>query len=447
MICLASANQGVRLAKLTRANQIWILKPQEEDLIKGAKYAAISMPWTFNRMGANTRSRGQCDRAMRIAKGIVAQEVLRRELINRGIKCPTQEKSHRDTDLFDFHIEINGSESKLDLKTINYYSDYRGTGRERLSPELIIKYAAYSGPRWHTFFPMPVPHSQIDQSKEAYCFAISESADFRRNPLGNRSRNVLAAFPTGDWYAFFTSSKLCALREEARKGFYLRIKYTGTTLLSKPQITLRCIGEWEKKTNVFTIALSNNREERRVGPFSCLASFQIPTEIYNELEGHVEISVDKNEFVKEIFNTTGRDVNTAPSGALVLHKTDFCNLILPRDYKLYFIGWIPKETFLKECRKYPAWIWPVNAENPKENTPWTQITESDATHIERAGFSDCIQDKPRRFNAGWLKTTGIGNGGACCYVFPNIGGGRGGFLETNLYVLPQDLYRMDSLGT
>ena len=43
-----------------------------------------------------------------------------------------------------------------------------------------------------------------------------------------------------------------------------------------------------------------------------------------------------------------------------------------------------------------------------------------------------------------MKTTGRG-GGACCYVYPNIGA-NGGVKETNLYVLPQDLRTIASLA-
>ena len=39
-------------------DDIWVLKPTEKDLLAGAKYAAITLPWTFNRMMMNTGSSG-----------------------------------------------------------------------------------------------------------------------------------------------------------------------------------------------------------------------------------------------------------------------------------------------------------------------------------------------------------------------------------------------------
>jgi hypothetical protein len=127
-----------------------------------------------------------------------------------------------------------------------------------------------------------------------------------------------------------------------------------------------------------------------------------------------------------------------------LQKEDFCNLVLPNDYKLYMIGWITKVDLLQACRQYPGWVWPLNAVDRYENTPWTQITEADQAKIERAGFGDCIQRNPSLLHAGWMKTTGKG-GGACCYFYPNIGR-MGGVKDINLYVLPKDLQTMDSLG-
>jgi hypothetical protein len=116
--------------------------------------------------------------------------------------------------------------------------------------------------------------------------------------------------------------------------------------------------------------------------------------------------------------------------------------MLPQDYILYVVGWIPKNDFLQCCRKYPAWVWPDDKKDKFQNQAWSQITDGDIKTLTSAGFDDCIQKRPSKINAGWMKTTGRGNG-AACYYFPNIFGG--GIKETNLYILPQDLYPMDEL--
>ena len=219
------------MKKLSQTNEILTLKPKEEDLIVGANYAAITLPWTFNRMMFNTGSFGQQLRALNIAKGIVAQEVLHRALKSLGVSAEVQRKSYRDEDLFDFHVTIDGTETMLDVKTLNYYSNYDPVGRTPLSPELIINNSSYSGPDWRLFFPMLVPHTQIQQKKEAYCFAIASSIDFRRNHHTNRTRYALTAFPYGRPMAFLASKTLCTSREEVGKGFFIECSYVNDNLL------------------------------------------------------------------------------------------------------------------------------------------------------------------------------------------------------------------------
>ena len=69
------------------------------------------------------------------------------------------------------------------------------------------------------------------------------------------------------------------------------------------------------------------------------------------------------------------------------------------------------------------------------------VTEADKKTITKAGFEGCISESG--IMAGWMKTHGKG-GGACCYVFPNIGR-SGGVKETNLYALPKDLNIMSEV--
>ena len=430
------------MKKLNDKNDIWILEPTVEDLTAGADYASITLPWTFNRMMLNTGSKGQKSRALNIAKGIIGQEMLNRELAKRTIQAELERKSHRDTDMYDLSILIQGNETKLDLKSINFFTDYASLGRLPLSAELIIENAAYPGPDWRRFFPMLIPHTQIVQSKEAYCFAIASSIDLRNDIDTNRIGHALTAFPFGEMLGFASSKKLCLAREEAGKGFYITCSYSAKSLFDSP-ISLKVLGEWKESRQEILIKLSPGKVARNIGPFSCVSSFQIDREDYDKLYGEIEISISRNDYDAVVFNTSRVNVNSPPGEVLTISRADFCNLMLPTDYTLYVIGWIFKDEFLELCKNYSGWVWPYDKVNKFENMPWSQITEKDLKSITKAGFEGTLQNNPRLLKAGWMKTNGRG-GGSCCYVFPNIGQ-NGGVKETNLFILPQDLYTMDSL--
>jgi hypothetical protein len=417
------------------------LKPTQQDFEIAAKYASVTLPWTFNRMMANTSSQGQQGRGLNIAKGIVAQEVMKKALAQIGITAELERKSYRDDDLFDFRFPINGEEKKLDLKSIHYYSDYNLPGREPLTADLIRKHAAYPGPDWRTFFPMLIPHTQIGQEKEVYCFAISSSIDFRNKIDLNRNGYALTAYPYGEQMAFLSSPKLCTLREEKDKGIWLSVHRKDESLFTSNPTKLKILGEWAGKGVVREVNVSATKVE--VGPFSCVSSFQVERDVYGQLSGEILIEVAKNDLKDVVLNTAKRNLNSPVKQPLSISKSDFCNLVLPNDYKLFVIGWTTKGEFLKNCRKYKGWVWPIDKTDKYLNTPWSQITVRDETSLTRAGFADCIQKKPSMINAGWMKTNGAG-GGACCYVFPNIGR-NGGIKETNLYVLPQDLNSFEAL--
>jgi hypothetical protein len=429
------------MAKLKNKADIWVLTPKPDDLKAGAHYAAVSLPWTFNRMMLNTSSAGQQHRALNIAKGVVGQEMLLREMTRIGIKAQTQRKSYRDEDLFDLHVKIEGALTKMDLKSVNYFTNYAAVGRENFSRELLLKYSGYAGADWRTFMPMLVPHTQIEQSKEGYCFAIASSIDLRKDIATNRSGYALTAFPYAEYLPFLSSKKLCLMREEAKKGFTLELSYEADSLLTS-EIALSIVGDYAGKPNVESVKIKPGIA-KRVGPFSCISSFQIDKDSYDQFYGAVEITVKKNEFSTFVLNSQKRNINDIPKESFVLRRLDFCNLFLPTDYTLYVIGWTRKYEFLQDCRKYTGWVWPMDKIDKYKNQSWSQITEDDQRRLEATGFASSIQDKPRLLKAGWMKTTGRG-GGACCYVFPNIGA-NGGVKETNLYILPQDLYTMDSL--
>jgi len=431
------------MTKLQKASDIWELTPTAEHLQAGAHYAAMTLPWTFNRMMKNTGPNGQRDRGLNIAKGIVAQEMLKQALKELGIKVDTQKKSHRDDDLFDFRIEVDDRNLLLDVKTIHHYTDYGNEGIETFSKKLVMENAGNPGPDWRHFFPMLMAHTQILQKKQYYCFAIASSIDPRKSIDNDRSDYAITSFPYGPHLPFLSSRRLCLTREEAQKGFFIKARYEQGGLFNGTDLRLRILGEWDGKPRIEEIVLGGKQRRKAVGPFSCLNSFQIDRETYEMLEGTIYISVVANDLQASVLSVTKEDLNVAPPNEMQINRLGFCNLILPSSYKLYCIGWIPKTEFLTQHLKYKGWIWPSDAKDRFKNQPWSQITERDKTTFERVGLADCLSYKPSAVNAGWMKTSGSGPG-ACCYVFPNTGW-HGGVKETNLYVLPQDLYTMTSI--
>lgn len=433
------------MKRLSKASDIWILKPTEDDLLAGAEYAALTLPWTFNRMMKNTGTAGQRDRGLNIAKGIVGQEMLRRALDKIGVQAKAEKKSHRDDDIFDFRIKTGDKDIRFDVKTVHHYTDYGSKVVDNFSPEFVIKNANYYGADWRIFFPMLVTHTQIGQEKENYVFGIASSIDPRHGVNLNRKVHRLTAFPYGDHLPFFSHKRLCLAREEARKGFIIESAYQSGGLLDQGDIDLIIIGEWNGNVRKQSVRLGHRKDKQVAGPFSLINSFQITPKDYENFYGEIHIMVAKNQFNAPVLSASKINLNMYPRTRLILTKEAFCNLVLPNEYTMYFLGWIPKCEFIDACKKYTGWVWPDDRKNKYFNQSWSQITDNDRKAIERAGFSDCIQRKPSLVNAGWMKTSGSGPG-ACCYVFPNTGH-HGGIKETNLYILPQDLYAMAELSS
>lgn len=428
---------------LTSPDQVWSATANKEDLDEGVRYASISLPWTFNRMMMKSSSNGQNNRAYNIAKGIVGQEILTRVLTDNGIDVELPRDSHRDDDLFDIRLNIDGKNQDVDLKTINYYSNYSDK-RPTFSPEYVIQNADYDGPSWRKFFPMMIPHTQMNQDKEVYIFAIADSIDFRAENTAGRSEHDIVAFPYGDMCEFLQADRLIKAREEASKGVYVSVQYDMDEDASDKSPTLELVGEWEGDLVHREIEVKSESIVSEIGPFSCLNSIRMPPEDYfNHFDGSLAFSVRSNDLDDPVRNTTKRNLNQIPDENLVIEKSDFCNLRLPDDYTVHFFGWTTKDDFQQNCRKYRSWVWPDDSEDPAKNTPWSQISDDDQKKLQRIGFDDTIQSGDHRIDAGFLKGIPM-RGGACTYVYPNQHGG--GLRETNLYVLPQDLRTMDTIG-
>lgn len=412
-------------------------KPTDQILRTGAHYASISIPWTFNRMMMNSSPKGLNRRALNIVKGVVGQEVLKSLLDTQGIEARVPRKSHREADFFDFRIQFGDQDVKLDLKTVNVYTNYL-TGREEFDHALLNNHKSNQGPDWRTFFPMLIPHTQIKQNKNCYTFAIAESIDFRSDLFTNRTNPPqIYAFPYGKWLEFYSSQKLCLKREEANQGFYINVKSTK----SVTPVKLTVVGEWQSNLKRIPVEAANSSDEL-IGPFSIISSFEIDRNCYETLNGDIEVEIVKNEFTDEITNSSGRNINFSPSQSLCFSKNDFCNLTLPDDYTIHYVGWISKPDYLARCRSWSGWIWPNDRENKFHNQPWNMFTDKDRQTLTRAGFIDSASESIQ-LGAGWLKTHGRG-GGACCYFYPNLGRG-GGVLETNLYTLYSDLQPLSEI--
>lgn len=443
VIFIASARSVGKMTKVQKESDIWVLSPAREDLRAGADYAALTLPWTFNRMMKNTGANGQRDRGLNIAKGIVGQEMLKRALQEHGVKAKTQRKSHRDEDLFDFRIKTDTKDILLDVKTFHHYTDYAKQDIDPLSKKLIIENAGYPGPDWRRFLPMLITHTQIHQKKEYYFFAIASSIDPRKDLDNGRTAYAITAFPYGEQLPFLSSKGLCLAREAAGKGFFLKVRYQRGGLFNGKKFTFNILGEWDGKIRNEEIVLGGSSAVNKRGPFSCVNSFQIDRETFEMLEGTIYLSVASNQLQSPVLGATKVNQNIAPTSEMSINRNAFCNLVIPDNYKLYCIGWLPKQEFLSCVRKYKGWIWPSDATDRFKNQAWSQITARDKVTFTRAGYADCLTFKPSAVNAGWMKTSGRGPG-ACCYVFPNTGH-HGGVKETNLYVLPQDLFIMANI--
>lgn len=427
---------------LSSPDHVWSATATPEELAEGVRYASISLPWTFNRMMMRSSPTGQNNRAYNIAKGIVGQEVLTRVLRSNGIAVELPRDSHRDEDLFDIRVTIDGTTQNVDLKTINYYSNYSDK-RPPFSPEYVIQHSGYDGPRWREFFPMMIPHTQLNQDKTVYLFAIAESIDFRAELTAGRSEHAIVGFPYGDMCEFLQADRLISAREATHNGVSLSLTYNSTEDATETPLPVDVLGEWDGELVRRNTELTST-DEIEVGPFSCVSAIRLPSDAYfSEFEGGIEWTIESNELDEPVRNTTGRNLNQIPDEPMVIEKSNFCNLRLPDEYTVHFLGWTTKDEFTQNCRNYRSWVWPDDSVDPAKNTPWSQLTDDDRTKLQRIGFDDAIQSGTHRIDAGFLKGIPM-RGGACTYVYPNQHGG--GLRETNLYVLPQDLRTMETIG-
>jgi hypothetical protein len=432
------------MEKLNRTDQIWSATPTDEHRRSAAEYASRTLPWTFNRMSKPPTAKKQVERALNIVKGLTAQGVLHDALDSAGVASDVQIKSHREKDLYDFFIVLDGVARRIDAKANSYYNDYPGDSRPPFSLEYLIENRGYFGADWRKFFPMLMAHTQIAQEKYAYFFAITESVDVRQTVVEKRRLHKICAFPHGntDLMDFYASPALCLARERAQKGFFISLELFADTLFTDTSVKLKVLYEWNSMLLTEEVTVAMGRKSDPIGPISIFNCVEVCPEEYEAFEGTVVVNIEENQLSGAVLNTTKRNVNVPPSHPLTLGKSAFGNLILPDDFMVHLLGWIRKDEFLEACLKYSAWFCPKDSEGREFNTVWSQVTERDQQLLKKLGWEGRIRSTPKTIAAGLMKTSGRGQG-ACCYVFPN--GFSSGVQETNLYVLPQDLWSMQSL--
>ena len=403
---------------------------------KGANYALRTLPWTFNRMNANTSPAGQNSRALNISKGVVAQSLFLQIMKELGANPVEEDKSHRSPDLFDLRLRHGSSEIAVDFKSFSVYTNYKIPDRPEFSIGYLLENQNYDGPEWARFFPLLVPHTQIQQdTKDAFVFALSESQDFRKlNLAGDYGVSKFAVFPWGSWLPFLTSSKLALLREGSQQEMHLKIEINGSNFSSDDQLVF--VGESKGKSVSYRISAEEGTQF--VGPFSLLSS--IYTEEIGTVRRLVELRVEVEDqgYADKVLNSAKRNINQAPEGALSFTSKDFCNLTLPEDYTLHFLGWITKEEFRDASIRRNPWVWPKDSVDKMKNQAWSTFSDRDKKDLGKI-----YHDGVFRGGVGALKTTGLGNG-AACYFYPNMYGG--GVREMNFYCLPSDLWSVKSLG-
>lgn len=411
--------------RVTDAGDIWTLTPTLEDRYLGARYAGISLPWTWDRMEQeNDRRHATRNRAFNVVKGQVAQRALRRALADRGADVRVQEKSHRETDAYDLRFDSHPAVTDLDLKTFNHFADYGVDEKPPLDAGLIADNATYEGPEWGRFFPQLVPADQFSQDKDAYCFAVSDSIDYRTTVEG-RPGYELYAFPTPDAAVGDYLVSDIAERDAAEEHFSLALRVDAPERIG--DLSVKVVGE--RNGDLEEEWVDVGADPAVVGPLAGVDSFKVREDAYRTLDrtdAEIVVSIEAAD-------------RPAPAGSMRLGAADFHNLLLPTEFTVYVVGWLPKSAFRERAIRRPGWVGPA-ADSFPENRPWDFVTDEDRREFRQQGLEWVLADD------GGVRGALRRNAG--CYYYPKINPDDlryGGLRKTNLYVLPGDLRPMDAL--
>ena len=449
------------MRRLSKEGDIW--PPSSvttSDIQEALNYATISLPWTFDRMRYGPRSQNAVNyRLIHILMGVLNQTILERELTKRGYSCSKDWTMYRESDVFDFSINNN----IYDVKTTHIYSKYNETlGREPFSPRILIANKSYSGPEWKHFFPMMVTLSQLtmEKKKDAYIFGIAETyEDIRFIKPDQDDGGFWCSVPYEKAFYFFQNTRLIRAREENNAGFKVNISWHRLyPRINGINRTLKIIlyGEWAGASLIEEMSLTEGDYLTSKNEFSSLSCVRVEHPAILDRYDKI-IFTAENHLEKDVRKLTNPTVNLNDSNfEWVVGKDSFVNLMVPDDYKVYWIGYIPVDEFASKFLEYPSYFIPHGSGDMEKNdsaraTPrLKQRFESldkrrqkaieNGVNVPWPKFSSLIDGQ--KINAGLLFVAmrGARPIGAACYYYPPYA-----LQESAMYVLPQDLYTMDSL--
>lgn len=449
------------MKKLTKVEQIWKTQVTESDIKTGIDYAIISLPWTFDRMryGQSTQ-KSMNKRLANILIGVLNQTILRRKLTSKGFSCNMDWTGYRESDIFDFQI----GDKIYDVKTSIIYSEYdQPYHRKRFSPELIIKNRNNQGPKFMDFFPNMVAISQLSskKKKDSYIFGVADTEkDIRKNSNSEKNdKGFWCASPFGDASAFFHNRILIEKRESEKKGFFPIIQWDrnqNTLDSTDKKITVTFIGEWNGKKKIQEVTILPGEVKKVKDEMSSLSTIHVnhPSSLIDSDVLSISVKNNYKKFVGK-YNDPNANLNN-DQFEWPIYKTSFINLQINK-YNLYWIGHIPYNDFMKTFQNYPCYFAPTGAPGSDENTigritprmrsKLESLDRSRAKSIEEGAnppqpeFIPMI--KKSKIDVGILISaqSGFRSLGAACYYYPSAYS----FPESAIYVLPKDLYTMDSL--
>jgi hypothetical protein len=451
------------MEKFAESSQILTTEMEESDLADAIKYTTISLPWTFDRMQYGFRSqRTVNERIMNILKGVLNQSLLKRTLEAQGYECETDWSNYRESDIFDF--EINNR--LYDVKTAHVYSEYGESGdwdREPISPELIEEYRSNEGPEWKTFLPMIVPFTQLSgsRSKDEFIFGIAETEkDIRRTEpeVGDNGFWVAAPFNKGSH--FFHNQVAISAREEKGQGFNIELRWGSQQSTFNDdddyEVEITIFGERDGERREETFSLSKHDTYTSDTEFSSFSMARVDNPAV--LSDHDEITVTPHSnYEGKIPKPTNPRTDLSDDDLeWVLESDSFVNLRMPSEYSVMWVGHIPQEEYFEVFQQYPAYFNPKEDNTKNEPARLTESLKDDFRKLDEKR-EDQIENgetvaRPELLSladengidAGILVAAFTPGGplGAACYYYPPYT-----FREKALYVLPKDLYTMDTIQT
>jgi hypothetical protein len=448
--------------KLSRIQDVWPpFKVQKTDIQEAIDYATISLPWTFDRLRYGPKTQKAVNaRLLHILIGVLNQTILERVLTGKGYVCSADWTKYRESDVFDFKI----SGKTYDVKTVVIYKQYNETlKRENFSIELLLSNKDYGGPEWRHFFPMMVAVSQLtlDKMKDSYIFGIAETyEDLLKRDAGKSSGGFWCAAPYGKAHDFFHTTGLIRQRECCGKGFRINVSWKSKQRKlfgnGKRKVKLTLFGEWAGDRQTETLRLIERKAVVSQSEFSSLSCVRLehPSVLADDDEIAITVKPHFTDFFPKLTNPS---INlNDPQFEWVLQRDSFVNLQVPEDYKVYWIGHISFQEFAQRFASYDSYFIPygnnmdinqpgrVNAESRKKLElldKRRQKAIEQGVNVPWPAFLPLIDNK-NQIRAGMLLAAmrGLRPIGAACYFYPPYA-----LLESAIYVLPSDLYNMDSL--